>query len=89
MQANPSYPPFHSPRDLGSYMERLNLPTVAQDGFDYVNTAILFRRTQQGFEISVTPWGSDQANAWANASVRRGTAFRTGLAANARMCGLF
>jgi len=67
----------------------LNLPTVTQGGFDYVDTAILFRHTQRGFEISVTPWGSDRANAWVNASVRRRTAFRTGLAANARMCGLF
>jgi hypothetical protein len=34
-------------------MERINLPTVAQGGFNYHNTAVLFRRHAGGFEINV------------------------------------
>ena len=70
-------------------MERLNLPTLSQGGFEYVNTAVLFRRTQLGFELTIAPWGMDRSNAWLNASVRRNALFRTGLGTNARMCGLF
>jgi len=70
-------------------MERLNLPTVAQGGFNYVHTSILFRRTLRGFEFTVAPWGRDRANGWLNASAASGTLFRTGIAANSRLCGLF
>ena len=70
-------------------MERLNLPTLAQGGFNYVHTAILFRRTLQGFEFTVAPWGTDRANGWLNASAASGTLFRTGAAANSRLCGFF
>ena len=70
-------------------MERLNLPTLAQGGFNYVHTAILFRRTLQGFEFTVAPWGTDRANGWLNASAASETLFRTGAAANSRLCGLF
>ena len=70
-------------------MERLNLPTVSQGGYDYVDTVILFRRTQQDFEFAVAQWGVDQSNAWLNASASSGTLFRTGLGTNSRMCGLF
>lgn len=70
-------------------MERLNLPTVLQGGYDYVNTVILFRRTQHDFEFSVVQQGVDQSNAWLNASANSGTLFRTGFGINSRMCGLF
>lgn len=70
-------------------MERLNLPTVSQGGYDYVDTVILFRRTQHGFEFAIAQLGVDQSNTWLNASATNGTLFRTGLGANSRMCGLF
>ncbi len=70
-------------------MERLNLPTVPQGGYDYVDTVILFRRTQHNFEFVVSRRGVDQSNAWLNASASSGTLFRTGLRSNSRMCGLF
>ena len=70
-------------------MERLNLPTMAQGGYDYVDTVILFRRTEHDFEFAVAQRGTDRSNAWFNASVSSGTLFRTGLAPNSRMCGLF
>ena len=43
-------------------MERLNLPTVLQGGYDYVDTVILFRRTRHGFEFTVAQRGADQSN---------------------------
>ena len=70
-------------------MERLNLPTVSQGGYNYANRIILFRRTQHGFEFAIAQMGADQSNAWLNASARGGTLFRTGLGPNSRMCGLF
>ena len=70
-------------------MERLNLPTVAQGGYNYANTVILFRRTQHEFEFAVAQRGADRSNAWLNASASSGTLFRTGLGTNSRMCGLF
>ena len=70
-------------------MEKLNLPTVSQDGYDYMDTVILFRLSQHEFEFAVAQRGGDQSNAWLNASASRGTLFRTGLGINARMCGLF
>ncbi len=69
-------------------MERLNLPTQAQGGYQYADTAILFRRTSTGFELTVAPWGSSRANAWLNASAGSGTLFRTGLGDTSRLCGL-
>ena len=69
-------------------MERLNLPTATQGGYQYPGTAILFRRTQHGFELTVSPWGRDRSNSWVRASADNGSLFRTGLAANSRMCGL-
>ena len=70
-------------------MDRLNLPMVAQGGYDYVDTVILFRRTQHEFEFAIARQGADRSNAWFNASASNGTLFRTGLASNSRMCGLF
>ncbi|MEO5803185.1 MAG: phospholipase D family protein [Verrucomicrobiota bacterium] len=69
-------------------MERINLPTLAQGGFDYRHTAILFRRHEEGFEINVLPWDDDAAIAWRAASEALGIVFRLGKI-GARICGLF
>src|SRR5439155_17266443 len=59
-------------------MERFNIPTVAQGGFDYQHTAVLFRRHSGGFEINVMPWNDDGAVAWRTASEALKTVFRLG-----------
>ena len=69
-------------------MERFNLPTIAQGGFEYANTAILFRRLGENFEINVLPWGDDGAVAWRAASNALGTIFRLGKK-SPRICGLY
>jgi hypothetical protein len=69
-------------------MERINLPTLAQGGFDYRNTAVLFRRHEGGFEINVLPWDDDGAVAWRAASDALKTVFRLGERGQ-RICGLF
>lgn len=70
-------------------MERMNLPTAAQGGPNYIGTAVLFRRTPGGFEVHATPWNSPLAITWRNASLTTGTAFRIGGRSSARLCGLF
>ena len=69
-------------------MERLNLPTVAQGGFVYARTAILFRRHAGGFELEVAPWNDALALSWRNASYLLGRIYRLGASSN-RACGLF
>ena len=69
-------------------MERINLPTQAQGGFDYRNTSVLFRRHAGGFEINVLPWNDDGAVAWRAASDALKTVFRLG-GKGGRICGLF
>lgn len=70
-------------------MERMNLPTGAQGGFDYADTAVMFRRLTNGsFELIVTPWDSDLARSWRQASARRQTLFRLGTVATNRIVGL-
>lgn len=69
-------------------MERINLPTLSQGGFDYRQTAILFRRHPGGFELEVLPWTDLGAIAWRNASDLHGTVYRLG-ARGLRICGLF
>jgi hypothetical protein len=69
-------------------MERINLPTLAQAGFDYRHTAVLFRRHGGRFEINVLPWNDDGAIAWRAASAELQTVFRIG-ENTARICGLF
>lgn len=60
-------------------MERINLPTRSQGGFDYENSAIMFRRLPDGsFELVVAPWDSDLARAWREASAERKLLFRLG-----------
>ena len=69
-------------------MERMNLPTLAQRGFDYRNTAVLFRRHGGGFEIEVLPWDDTGAVAWRAASNALRMVFRLG-EKGPRLCGLF
>ncbi|MBX3351678.1 MAG: phospholipase D family protein [Phycisphaeraceae bacterium] len=68
-------------------MERLTLPTAAQGGPLYPNTAVLFRRHGQEFELEVADWDSAIAVAWRNASVGHGHIFRLG-GRGPRVCGL-
>lgn len=74
----------------GNYkMERLNLPTEAQNGFNYANTAVMFRRLEDGaFELIVAPWDSDLANSWKQGSAQRNTIYRLGRVATNRVVGL-
>lgn len=69
-------------------MERLNLPTLAQGGFTYENSAVLFRRATGGFELEVAPWASPLVVSWRNASEKLGLVFPLG-AGSDRLCGLF
>ena len=70
-------------------MERMNLPTAAQGGFNYADTAVMFRRLTNGsFELIVTPWESDLARSWRQASAQRQTLFRLGRVATNRVVGL-
>ncbi|RAX37841.1 restriction endonuclease PLD domain-containing protein [Rhizobium tropici] len=70
-------------------MERMNLPTLTQGGFNYADTAVMFRRLADGsFELIVTPWDSDLALSWRQASTQRGTLFRLGAIATNRLVGL-
>jgi hypothetical protein len=69
-------------------MERFNLPTKAQGGFDYAGCAVLFRRHILGFEIVVANWSDDAAIAWRTASQNLGTVFRLGRVGQ-RIFGLF
>lgn len=69
-------------------MERINLPTRVQGGFDYPNTAILFRRRNSGYEIEVRAWSDDSAKAWRVASEELKTIFRLGEKGK-RVCGFF
>lgn len=67
-------------------MERLTLPTGAQGGPAYPNTAVLFRRHAHGFELEVADWDSPIAVAWRNASAAAGRVYRLGR--GPRLCGL-
>jgi len=69
-------------------MERINLPTLAQGGFDYRNTSVLFRRHEGGYEINVLPWDDSGSVAWRAASDALKTVFRLGERGE-RICGLF
>lgn len=60
-------------------MERINLPTRAQGGFDYRDSAILFRRLPgNSFELVVAEWESDLARAWRQASAAAAAVYRLG-----------
>lgn len=69
-------------------MERMNLPTVRQGGFEYADTAVMFRRLDGDMiELIVTPWESDLARSWRAASAQRGALFRLGKVATNRTVG--
>jgi hypothetical protein len=60
-----------------------------QGGFDYADTAVMFRRLADGsFELIVTPWDSDLARSWRQASAQKQTLFRLGTIATNRIVGL-
>lgn len=70
-------------------MERMNLPTERQGGYDYRDTAVMFRKIKTGlFELIVTPWDSDLARSWRQASAQRNTVFRLGKINSNRTVGL-
>lgn len=70
-------------------MERMNLPTLNQGGFDYADTAVMFRRLADGsFELVVTAWDSDLARSWRRGSAQRNTLFLLGSIATNRTAGL-
>lgn len=70
-------------------MERMNLPTARQGGFNYADSAVMFRRLADGtFELFVTNWDSDIAHSWRQASIEREAIFRLGTVATNRMVGL-
>ena len=70
-------------------MERLNLPTPAQGGSNYADSAVMFRRLpDNSFELIVTPWESDLARAWRQASAQNRLLYRLGAVATSRLVGL-
>jgi hypothetical protein len=70
-------------------MERINLPTVSQGGANYTDSAVMFRRlSDDSFELIVTPWESDLAKSWRQASQKRSTMFRLGRIGTNRLVGL-
>jgi hypothetical protein len=64
-------------------MERINLPSIANGGFNYRSSLILFRRIERNvFELRVYPWDSDPARAYIEASQRAGLIYRVGRNSN-------
>ena len=60
-------------------MERINLPSRNQGGFDYAQSLILFRRLETNrYELRVHPWDSDTARACVEASRQRELMFKVG-----------
>lgn len=60
-------------------MERINLPTAAQGGFQYRNSIILFRRRPRNeYELVVAPRGSDLGRALREAAARSDRIYRIG-----------
>lgn len=60
-------------------MERINLPSAADGGFNYAQSMILFRRLHTNrYELHVHPWDSDTARAYLETSRQRGLLFRVG-----------
>lgn len=69
-------------------MERINLPTGSQGGFEYQNSAVLFRRHEGGFAIKVALWNDANSSAWRSASEALNAIFRLGTRGQ-RICGFF
>jgi hypothetical protein len=74
---------------LENQMERLNLPTRSQGGYDYSSgtRVVLFVRDAEGYRLEVADEGSDLALAWRNASAASDRLFRVGR--TERECGFF
>ncbi len=69
-------------------MWRINLPSEANGGFNYVHSMILFRRLPtNSYELRVYPWNSDTARACLEASRQRGLLFRVGGTNTSRLAG--
>jgi len=69
-------------------MERLNLPTAAQGGFDYPYSVILFTRRGRRHDLNVSAWEEPVAFEWRIASEGLGMVFRLGGNTD-RICGFF
>ena len=70
-------------------MERINLPSAANGGFNYAYSLILFRRLDTDvYELCVHPWDSDTARACVEASRRCELLFRVGQTNTTRLVGL-
>ena len=70
-------------------MERINLPSAANGGFDYAHSLILFRRLGGNvYELRVHPWDSDTARACVEASRQCDLLFRVGQTNTTRLAGL-
>lgn len=69
-------------------MERINLPTRTQGGFEYRSSTILFARHHTGFEMLVVPWKDPLAVSWREASAQINRVYKLGERSN-RICGLF
>ncbi len=71
-------------------MERLNLPTRKEGGFQYANMVILFTRVGSRYRLTVAAPGSPFASAWRAASRKVGHEYKLGLGKRStRVCGLF
>lgn len=68
-------------------MERVNLPTANQGGFEYGGRVVLFERAGARFEFTVADTASRRAERWRNESAALGTLFRVG-EMSPRLCGL-
>lgn len=69
-------------------MERINLPSAANGGFNYAQSMILFRRLPtNSYELRVYPWDSDTARACLEASRQRELLFRVGRTNTSRLAG--
>lgn len=69
-------------------MERINLPTRAKSGLEYVGTAIKFSRDGDAFRLTVAPWDSEQTNQWRSASRSVGLVFEFRIGQRRRQYGL-
>jgi hypothetical protein len=69
-------------------MERINLPTYKQGGFEYRGSAILFARHATGFELFVVAWDDPAAVSWREASADARRIYKLGQNST-RVCGLF
>ena len=70
-------------------MERLNLPTLNQGGYDYADCCVLFSRRRNGaFRIRVVPAASAPSQGWETNSRANQALFAVG-PTSSRRCGFF